>query len=149
MGTRADFYIGDGPDAEWLGSIAWDGDEIPHTIAAATDAESFRAGVAELASRDDWTPAEAGWPWPWDDSGTTDYAYALIDGTVFWSRFGRPWHPAAAPEDENCAFSARCPACDEEKACRASGSAPNFPDMRSRKNVVWAGPRSGLLVIGG
>ena len=25
MGTRADFYIGKGTDAEWLGSIAWNG----------------------------------------------------------------------------------------------------------------------------
>jgi hypothetical protein len=25
MGTRADFYIGRGTEAEWLGSVAWDG----------------------------------------------------------------------------------------------------------------------------
>jgi hypothetical protein len=25
MGTRADFYVGRGPDAEWLGSVAMDG----------------------------------------------------------------------------------------------------------------------------
>jgi hypothetical protein len=25
MGTRADFYVGRGETAEWLGSIAWDG----------------------------------------------------------------------------------------------------------------------------
>jgi hypothetical protein len=25
MGTRADFYVGRGGQAEWLGSIAWDG----------------------------------------------------------------------------------------------------------------------------
>lgn len=25
MGTRADFYVGRGPEAEYLGSIAWDG----------------------------------------------------------------------------------------------------------------------------
>ncbi len=25
MGTRADFYIGRGEKAEWLGSVAWDG----------------------------------------------------------------------------------------------------------------------------
>lgn len=29
MGTRADFYIGRGENAEWLGSIAWDGDPWP------------------------------------------------------------------------------------------------------------------------
>jgi len=27
MGTRADFYVGMGKDAEWLGSVAWDGYE--------------------------------------------------------------------------------------------------------------------------
>jgi len=25
MGTRADFYVGIGPEAEWVGSIAYDG----------------------------------------------------------------------------------------------------------------------------
>jgi hypothetical protein len=25
MGTRADFYVGRGKDAEWLGSVAFDG----------------------------------------------------------------------------------------------------------------------------
>ena len=25
MGTRADLYIGRGTDAEWIGSVAWDG----------------------------------------------------------------------------------------------------------------------------
>ena len=25
MGTRADFYVGRGESAEWLGSVAWDG----------------------------------------------------------------------------------------------------------------------------
>ena len=27
MGSRADFYIGEGTEAEWLGSVAWDGYE--------------------------------------------------------------------------------------------------------------------------
>ena len=39
MGTRADFYIGRGATAEWIGSIAWDGypDGIPAPILEATD----------------------------------------------------------------------------------------------------------------
>ncbi|MFH1835312.1 MAG: hypothetical protein ABH851_03885 [Methanobacteriota archaeon] len=28
------------------------------------------------------TSPEQGWPWPWEDSGTTDYAYAFEAGKV-------------------------------------------------------------------
>jgi len=68
MGTRADFYVGRGKTAEWLGSIAWDGypaglwpnkdtatakADIPKTpVIAATAEEAYRKAVDELlASR--------------------------------------------------------------------------------------------------
>lgn len=35
MGTIADFYVGRGPKAEWIGSIAWDG--YPDGIVAIND----------------------------------------------------------------------------------------------------------------
>ena len=69
MGTRADFYVGRGQKAEWLGSIAWDGypdglSDIP-VLSAQTEV-AFRAAVRDmLASRKDGTTPEMGWPWPW------------------------------------------------------------------------------------
>lgn len=130
MGTRADFYIGTGKDAEWLGSIAFDGYRINemtreqaeknvdcmlcwHIKNALTEA-GFRASVSGLLrENDDATKPEQGWPWPWDDSNTTDYAYAFVDG-----------------------------------ACKTFTEAAEWPDMSARKNVTF-GPRSGVILIQG
>lgn len=89
MGTRADFYVGQGPEAEWLGSVAWDGyewaDETDNPIRQAKTEEEYRKAVSELiAYRDDGTKPEMGWPWPWDDSGTTDFAYFWDGSEVKW-----------------------------------------------------------------
>lgn len=132
MGTRADFYVGTGEKAEWLGSIAFDGYRIDEmkkaakadlagedsaacwAIKTATDEPSYRAAVTKLLSiNDDATLPEQGWPWPWDDSSTTDYAYAFVDG-----------------------------------ACKTFswGKGADWPDMKDRKNMTM-GYRSGLLVI--
>lgn len=89
MGTRADFYVVSGKEAEWIGSIAWDGyewaeDKESALAKASTEAE-FREEVRTiLAGRDDATFPKMGWPWPWNDSGTTDYAYYFKDGAVHW-----------------------------------------------------------------
>lgn len=98
MGTRADFYVGSGPTAEWLGSVAWDGYEWAEhperSIAAATTEAEYRALVAEeLAGRDDATTPDMGWPWPWGDSRTTDYVYFFEDARVKWECFSerRDW----------------------------------------------------------
>ena len=85
MGTRADFYVGKNEQAEWIGSIAWGGYEYDkdknHPIAKAKTEKEYREAVKnELLSRDDATFPEMGWPWPWDNSGTTDYAYSFEDG---------------------------------------------------------------------
>lgn len=135
MGTRADFYVGQGKDAEWLGSIGWDGypDGIAEGVLKAVDAYSFRAAVqAFFADRRDVTLPEQGWPWPWNDSGTTDYSYWHFDGKTWGSSFGRDLFPCDQPEPEE----------DTGAAC------PDMPDMASRKNVSMDS-RSGLIVIGG
>ncbi len=93
MGTRADFYISRGDDAVWIGSIAWDGypDGIPKALLEATDREVYRRIVNEfLQDRDDATFPEDGWPWPWDDSQLTDFAYAFEKDAVYCSCFGNP-----------------------------------------------------------
>ena len=87
MGTRADFYVGVGKDAKWMGSVAWDGyewDEQPECpLMSATTEAAFLSALKDIAKeRDDWTSAEQGWPWPWKTSNTTDYVYALDGGKV-------------------------------------------------------------------
>lgn len=136
MGTRADFYIGRGKDAEWLGSVAHDGypdGVLRNGIGAATSEADFRAGVAgHLASLDHATRPEQGWPWPWEDSRTTDYAYAWDDG-VWCCCFGSEWDTAAIALANDHEF--------------ARVKSATFPDMTARQNVTL-GPRSGVIVLG-
>lgn len=137
MGTRADFYVGRGKDAKWRGSIAWDGypDGIPDEIKTAKTDEEFDRAVLEMArQREDWSSPDHGWPWPWDDSNTTDFAYAFDGDRVWRTCFGYGWVEATADEPEDD---------DRERPPKVE-----FPDMSDKKAVTW-GPRSGLLIIGG
>jgi hypothetical protein len=134
MGTRADFYVGKGKDAEWLGSIAWDGYPcgIDGAVLEAVDEASFRAAVAHFfASRTDVTLPERGWPWPWSDSRTTDYSYWHFDGKTWGSGFGGDLFPCDQAEPEE----------DTGIACH------EMPDMTARRNIA-SGDRSGLIVVG-
>jgi hypothetical protein len=132
MGTRADFY---GEGMEWLGSIAWDGHppSIPVDVLRSTTDAVFRANVARmLAGRDDSTLPDRGWPWPWDDSRTTDFAYMVRDGAVCASNFGAPWFAVDL--------------ADEDYGDSNDGQLPDFPDMRERKNVRWD-QGSGVIIV--
>lgn len=94
MGTRADFYVGRGAEATWLGSIAWDGypDGIDKELFDASTVAEYTNIVNQfLSKRDDATFPKDGWPWPWENSQTTDYAYSFDDNRVWGSRFGRGW----------------------------------------------------------
>jgi hypothetical protein len=136
MGTRADFYVGRGEAAEWLGSIGWDGypDGIDDAVKSATTLEEFQSALQHfVASREDWTKPDDGWPWPWDNSRTTDYAYAFDGGKVWASCFGHEWFDATQKEP------------DGNDAGRKTAV---FPDMSGRKNVTL-GRRSGVIVIRG
>lgn len=133
MGTRADFYVGRGKDSKWLGSIAFDGypDGIDNAILSATNESEFVEALRQLASScDHWTSPDQGWPWPWEDSRTTDYAYALDGGKVWASCFGHEWFDPKLPQPENYE--------DIKSAV--------FPDMTDIQNVTW-GRRSGLIVM--
>ena len=107
MGTRADFYIGRGKSAEWLGSIRWDGypsDIAPEVLGATSEAD-YRAAVSTFFSkRKDVTLPEDGWPWPWEGSRTTDYAYAFDGGAVHASCLGHAWFdPLKEEPGDSCA----------------------------------------------
>jgi hypothetical protein len=149
MGTRADFYVGVGPNAEWLGSLAMDGYRIDEAdadtsglpprhradaatcwaVKSATDEATYRAAVATLLNiNDDATTPEQGWPWPWNDSRTTDYAYCFEGNKTVPYSWGRP-----LPEDRDS---------EQELPERA-----DWPDMSARSNFTL-GPRSGVIVVG-
>lgn len=102
MGTRADFYVGRGPEAEWLGSIGYDGypGGIGKEVLESTSEEGFRAAVAKFfAECDHHTEPSQGWPWPWNDSHLTDYSYAFDGNEVWCSSFGKPWFQVASGDE--------------------------------------------------
>lgn len=141
MGARADFYIGRGVDAQWLGSIAWDG--YPTGIVSYFDSELFNATTPEefarvtaerLVTREDGTTPEMGWPWPWNNSRTTDYTYAFDDGQVWACCFGCAWAPIKEWLNDDCYTP-----CEGEPTV--------FPDMAGQKNVA-SGSRSGVIFVG-
>ena len=138
MGTRADFYIGRGVKAEWIGSICWDGypEGNPCGLKGADgDEELFRVGVETLLSESENGPTRPseGWPWPWENSQTTDFAYAFADGQVWVSRFGREW----------VLFS------DYDADDETDRGYAEFPDMTDVQNVKLGGPGSGIIIVGG
>jgi len=140
MGTRADFYVGRGEQAEWLGSIAWDGypEGIDKQLLNCTGEAAYRHAVADfLSKRRDKSLPDDGWPWPWETSHTTDYAYAFDGEKVHASCFGSNWFdPASGARDEN----------DDRVV---SDVVAVFPNMKDRKRRPLFGAHSGVMVIGG
>lgn len=135
MGTRADFYIKKADEKElvWLASIAWDGypDGIDKDILNAKNQTDYIANLQKfLSTRDDVTLPEQGWPWPWDNSNTTDYGYCFHDGKVHANCFGHGWHNPKSKADEPKIV------WDHE-----------YPDMKDIKNVRYD-KGSGIILIG-
>ena len=135
MGTRADFYLGTDPaEMTWLGSIAWDGypEGIESAILSAQSSAFYQEAVSDmLSTKDDATHPEDGWPWPWENSRVTDYAYTFDGERVLYSHFGSPWRAAIELKGEDLKFPQ-----------------VEFPDMAGVQKVVMSGKRSGLIVVG-
>jgi hypothetical protein len=160
MGTRADFYVGRGKKAEWIGSIAWGGYPEPHIKAkllADCDEDAWRKRVADfIAKRDDGTKPSDGWPWPWDDSNTTDWAYTIDDGKVWCSCFGQPWlaiddYVARTKEHARLVKLAEADGGeypDDDWWDHLDLPKPSHPNMKSVANVTM-GKRSGVILVGG
>lgn len=146
MGTRADFYIRTNSVLEWQGSVAWDGYDIEemkeaHATSnprnkscwdvknAKTEAEFVVALNAYFSHRDDVTRPEMGWPWPWENSNTTDRQYVFEDGRVRMFAWGKEIDPAN----------------DEKEGPEPDGG---WPDMTAKQNVTL-GKRSGVIVFRG
>ena len=141
MGTRADFYLGEGKQAEWLGSIAWDGYEWSERklrqdpdciLRAKTDAEYRKAVAVMLETTGSATLPHQGWPWPWEDSNTTDYAYCFVDGELKVFSFGCAAIERKAEDDGGWLWNER---------------QAEWPDMSAQQNVALSGERSGIIVV--
>jgi hypothetical protein len=134
MGTRADFYIkkADEPELVWIASIARDGypDGIDKEILNAKSQTDYIASLQKFISkRDDVTLPEYGWPWPWDDSNTTDYGYCFHDGVVHANCFGHGWYsPDSKDEEPDIIWE------------------HEYPNMEKIKNVRYD-KGSGLIVL--
>lgn len=142
MGTRADFYVGKGKDAEWLGSIAWDGYRdgiVGYILKAKTEANFRKAVEVFLKKRDDATFPEQGWPWPWETSATTDCSYWFFDDQC--------WEAAGYPTEHFYSCQKPSPADEDGELPTEGYERVEFPDMSSRANVQYGGKRSGLMVI--
>lgn len=152
MGTRADFYVGKGKDAEWIGSIAWDGyrEGIPDAVLGAKTELMFRSELERFfVERDDVTLPEQGWPWPWDCSDTTDCSYWFFDGQVWDANSNYPipgdYYTKADEEIPQKPSERYAPDTENDlSGCERV----EFPDMSARRNLTM-GKRSGLIVLGG
>ena len=135
MGSKADFYVGRGIESEWLGSLKWDGlpAGLPSEILTVTVEEVYRTEVTTLLSvRGDGVVALEGWPWPWDTSHGTKYAYAFDPkvNCVMASCYGSSWWVASKDEPDHTTLKRK---------------AAIFPDMAMAKKgggVFIATPKS-------
>lgn len=143
MGTRADFYIGKGKEAEWVGSIAWDGypDGIDKDLLSSTTEEEYRDNLSKFfEGRRDVTRPDQGWPWPWVSSRNTDYSYWLFDGKVHASCFG---HVLYDPFDKSMDWD---PDTDEDP--RFEGEEIECPTFSKDQMAEPGTSRSGIMVFG-
>lgn len=148
MPTRADLYVGEGEDAEWLGSVPWDGypEGIDQRVFEATTEAEYRNAVSLFLTtannHDGATLPFQGWPWPYRDSRGTHYAYTWLDGRVWGSSFGDPWFLVQPLEDDHGE-----PMEDGSGADKlvVRGN-PDFPDMRNHQNTRYD-KGSGLISL--
>ena len=132
IGTCADFYVDKGWQAEYMGSLRFDGYPlgIEEPILKAGNELDYRNAVTDLITRRrDGNHAEQGWPHLWADSGLTDYSYTFVRtngvyGHVEASRWGMGWFRVDLNQLE--------PRMIQRECCL-------FPDMHSKEH------RSGQL----
>jgi len=142
MGTRVDFYVGRGENAEWLGSYGYDGypegvfGDDPSVLSGQATEVEWRAWVAHFIEEREGIKPNT-WPWPWETSATTDYAYAWDNHNIYGSNFGHPWFGLHRDLPDLGQL-------DDEEHDR--GPRPVWPDMAHRMKVEL-GPASGVMVL--
>lgn len=137
MGTRVCAWIGNPHDydnREYLGSLAYDGYNIPPLVAEATSAEEFRRIWLRYARQHDhFCPPERQFPFPWADD------IFITDITVAW--FAPDGHPEGPYRDYSL-YGRHLP---NEQCVRVLNDpkweahpAPEWPSSYgSRKKAVW------------
>jgi hypothetical protein len=79
MMERADFYVGMGESADWIGSISKGGSiwEIPTDIIIQVNRVMFEEMCIEYIKSKQGVVANhiCQWPWDWEDSRLTSFAY--------------------------------------------------------------------------
>ena len=99
MGSKADFYRGQGDDAVWIGSVVKDGypDIIPAEILIQVNEVMFEELVVDFLQKRKPNSyiASAGdrWPWLWENSQMTDYVYAFFNSKVHVGHYGQVMDP--------------------------------------------------------
>jgi hypothetical protein len=105
MGTRADFYVDRPEGMEWVGSVAFDGwPGATNAPVGTCSEEEFRAWFDALPDDYRKTLPSQGWPWPWDSSDGTDYAYLWSPdegGMIKVASFGYGWISVAEALEED------------------------------------------------
>ncbi|WP_086667525.1 hypothetical protein [Lentzea kentuckyensis] len=137
--TAADFYLGRGPSARWIGSLCQLADPAElatapagHTLLAATSELDFaRAAAALLLQGGSVHHLADGWPWSWQDSSLTGWCYAFDAGRVWVSYFGRVWFPCPCPDHED--FDT---VIDKLRRSSADGPRATFPAQQQRSSAV-------------
>lgn len=128
--------MGEGASAEWLGSVAFDGYDVAEhqegiaaTLRESKTREEFLKNLEMYfaAHGDDATLPDQGWPWPWNNSHTTDLAYCFVEDRVKPFSWGRPFVYGDDSDLEDVPTA-------------------EFPNMSDRQNVTF-GSRSGILVL--
>jgi len=99
MGSKADFYIGTGQDAKWIGAVEQDGypDAIPAGILIQVNEIMFEELVVDFLQskrpRSFISSEGDKWPWLWADSSLTDYTYMFFNSKVHMGFFGKAMDP--------------------------------------------------------
>jgi hypothetical protein len=155
MGTSADFFVGRGLEAKWVGSIAYDGYPIDSQYAVkswgvfdAKTEDQFRNCIREMrGKRDDFSGEEDGWPWSLGDSEETNYVYAFEDGKVYVYCN----HTEKREKWVDCAIFDGVPLNDpissvfRIEVAHGDGVVPVFPSMDAIRNISFS--RTGLGLV--
>lgn len=151
--TGADFYIGRGPSATWVGSLShnarpsilhWTtvGEELLNATTERDYAHALDALLSlPVKERRNWAyRPSSGWPWCWPDSSLTGWCYAFDGGRVWVSYFGRAWFPCPTPEQMESG-----PVLKRLRRKSIDGPQPVFPvvdQARACAEQLGKGPRT-------
>ncbi len=193
MGTRADFWTRDNKGKmDWLGSIGWDGypDGIDDSLLKSKNIQQFKKEVKkfltdrmkdctvcngtqqdptgkhsicfECPTKDSTFPEE-GWPWPWETSRTTDYAYVFDketnqiviggdeDYTIEEEWKYNKYLKRVEKYNETCDALFQKEELDLEEWLKKYGKCDiilKFPDMKIVEENIFKPNKSGIVVMG-